>query len=248
MHLLSREPKAVSDTEIVQLLRSQNPLGLQKLLEQHAGRTRWQLRNEFGKVLNVEDVDGIINQAAYQAWKGVSTFDANRGGLGAWFFVIARNLARAELRKDQGKPRPVDGLDLADVAPEQGAAVGYSASGSAAAGHGVAATEESGAPDDAGKAGSTAPEGGGAKKTGRYTAGLRACIEKLPRLQRLIMLADLRTGDVADAAQLAAEFNTTTNSIYVSRSNARKAVKKGLQQMGLFVGEAGASSRQERAE
>jgi hypothetical protein len=53
-------------------------------------------------------------------------------------------------------------------------------------------------------------------------------------MQQQVIQADLRSGDVANAAELALEFKTSTNSIYVSRSNARKALKKGLEAMGLF--------------
>ena len=59
------------------------------------------------------------------------------------------------------------------------------------------------------------------------------CIAQLPRLQRCVIEADLQNGDPVDAAALAAELNTTKNSIYVSRSAGRKALRHALLRRGL---------------
>lgn len=69
-----------------------------------------------------------------------------------------------------------------------------------------------------------------------FVAVLRQCIAALPRLQRHIIEADLRSGEVADAAALAAALRTTTNSVYVSRSAARKALKQALTRRGYAPG------------
>lgn len=61
---------------------------------------------------------------------------------------------------------------------------------------------------------------------------LRQCIAALPRLQRSIIEADLQNGDTADAADLAKALSTTKNSIYVSRSLARKALRRALGDLG----------------
>ncbi len=66
---------------------------------------------------------------------------------------------------------------------------------------------------------------------------LRRCIAALPWLQRRIIEADLRSGDLADADELARKLRTTKNSIYVSRSNARKALKRALIEKGYQPGE-----------
>lgn len=61
---------------------------------------------------------------------------------------------------------------------------------------------------------------------------LRACIEALPRMQRLIIEADLRSGDTADAGELAEVLQTSRNSVYATRSAARKALKQALRDRG----------------
>lgn len=61
-----------------------------------------------------------------------------------------------------------------------------------------------------------------------FTEALRACVADLPRLQRLVVEADLQSDFVVDADELARRLGTTRNSVYVSRSNARKALKQAL--------------------
>ncbi len=61
---------------------------------------------------------------------------------------------------------------------------------------------------------------------------LRECIEALPRMQRHIIEADLQSGDTADAGDLAAALQTSRNSVYATRSAARKALKQALCERG----------------
>lgn len=61
-----------------------------------------------------------------------------------------------------------------------------------------------------------------------FLTAVRDCVASLPRRQREVIEADLRNGDIVDAAQLAAELGTTPNSIYASRSAGRKALKEAL--------------------
>ena len=67
----------------------------------------------------------------------------------------------------------------------------------------------------------------------QFIAALRRCVERLPRLQRSIIEADLEAPDeVAAAAELALRFSTSKNAVYVSRSAARKALKRCLLSSG----------------
>ena len=66
----------------------------------------------------------------------------------------------------------------------------------------------------------------------RFLKRLRSCIEKLPPKQRSIIRADLQSGDVADAGDLADSLKTSKNSIYASRSIARKSLKRCLVKSG----------------
>lgn len=66
----------------------------------------------------------------------------------------------------------------------------------------------------------------------RLLADLRRCIAALPSLQRRILQADLDAGDTVSAVALAAQFETSANSIYVSRQKGRKALLKSMKALG----------------
>lgn len=59
----------------------------------------------------------------------------------------------------------------------------------------------------------------------KFLEDLRACLRGLAPMQRRVLEADLAAGGQADAKLLADELRTTKNSIYVSRSNARRALR-----------------------
>jgi len=54
------------------------------------------------------------------------------------------------------------------------------------------------------------------------------CIDLLPPQQRSVILADLAAGGTADTEGLARDLATTRNSIYVSRTNGRKALRMAI--------------------
>jgi len=189
---------ADGDAEIARLLREQDGYGLQLLLTRHGARVRAGLRKSFGAALNDTEIDDAMSRASYQVWRSASAFDAERGSLGAWFFVIARN-SGLELIRGRQRHREQLRPDLENVA---GAANG---------------------------AASPEPRSAAAND---YLCAVHECIAQLPRLQRAILEADLRAGDTADAGDLAATLQTTRNTVYVSRSTARKALRKMLMARG----------------
>lgn len=64
----------------------------------------------------------------------------------------------------------------------------------------------------------------------RRLALFRQCVDELPPQQRAVLLADLAAGGVVPASELAARLQTTVNSVYVSRTNGRKALRAALEQ------------------
>ena len=70
-----------------------------------------------------------------------------------------------------------------------------------------------------------------------FLEDLRACIDKLTPTQMSIIKADLRSGDLADANELAKSLKTTRNSIYASRSIARKTLRRELIKLGHSLGD-----------
>ncbi|MCA8941089.1 MAG: sigma-70 family RNA polymerase sigma factor [Planctomycetes bacterium] len=57
---------------------------------------------------------------------------------------------------------------------------------------------------------------------------LESSISRLRGLQREIILADLEAGGVAEASELARAFDTSTNTIYVTRSKARRQLREWI--------------------
>ncbi|MCG3178607.1 MAG: hypothetical protein BIFFINMI_00935 [Phycisphaerae bacterium] len=55
-------------------------------------------------------------------------------------------------------------------------------------------------------------------------------VEALPTLQKAIIKADLAAGGLADAGRLAEIHGTSKNAVYVSRSKAREALKRQVEQ------------------
>ena len=69
----------------------------------------------------------------------------------------------------------------------------------------------------------------------RFLADVRRCVADLPPKQRAVIEADLAAvGDVENAAVLAKQLGTSTNSIYVTRNVARKKLKSALQGLGYY--------------
>lgn len=194
------------DAEIIRLLRERDPAGLRTLLGEHGAIVRAGLRKCLGGLLNDSELDDVINRAAFKAWRAADSYDPSKGTLRAWFFVIARNAGRGLLRDPQ-RARVVARDDMDQLA---------------------VLDEVDHADRDHG-AGSAAPPPG-------FLDTLRLCIDRLPNKQRRIIQADLRTGDVADADELARSLGTSKNSIYALRSIARKRLRQDLQELGYTPG------------
>ena len=83
------------------MLCDRNPDGLRRLFAEHGGQVRAALKKEFTQLFLPDDLDSVINQAAHRAWLRAETFAPQRGTLRAWLLAIARNEARASLRRER---------------------------------------------------------------------------------------------------------------------------------------------------
>ena len=86
-------------------------------------------------------------------------------------------------------------------------------------------------------------EPGAAPVPSEFLAALEDCIGRLPGVQQVIVRADLEASHVADGESLARRLGTTTNSIYSSRSQARKRLRDCLDRKGLALAPEGESAR-----
>jgi RNA polymerase sigma factor (sigma-70 family) len=186
------------DRETARLLLRQDPEGLRRLLADHAGRVRFTLRREFFKVLDEQQIDDALSQASQRAWRAGHRFDPTRGTLRAWFYVIARNCALRQV-ENRKRDKVVQFVDDVDWVQLQQ--------------HTATATAD---PPDI------------PKQRDPFIEDFYRCVDSLPPQQRAVVMADLQAGGTAPAQELAADLNTTTNSIYVSRTNARKTLRATL--------------------
>jgi RNA polymerase sigma factor (sigma-70 family) len=101
------------DRETARLLMQGDPDGLRRLLADHGGRVSGLLRKEFATVLDLQEIDDAVSQASVRAWRASDRYDPQRGTLGAWLYVIARNCARRmiESKKRRVELSFVDDLD-----------------------------------------------------------------------------------------------------------------------------------------
>jgi RNA polymerase sigma factor (sigma-70 family) len=58
---------------------------------------------------------------------------------------------------------------------------------------------------------------------------VRTCISQLPKQQRVVILADLEAGGLANCKELAMELGTTHRSVRVSRANGLRQLRTALQ-------------------
>ncbi len=104
------------DEVTVERLRAGDPEGLKRLLADHGGLIRSLLRKDFGKVLDDSELDEAMAAMLVKVWKSAPRFDATKGRLPAWAYVIARNSAlRLLAGRRKSAVHPV--ADLDDVAP-----------------------------------------------------------------------------------------------------------------------------------
>jgi DNA-directed RNA polymerase specialized sigma24 family protein len=74
-----------------------------------------------------------------------------------------------------------------------------------------------------------------AAEAASFAHELRSSIAQLPPLQRSVLLADLDAGGQVAARELALHLGTSPNSVYVSRSNGRRALYAALERGGVRV-------------
>lgn len=89
---------AERDTETIRLLASDDPDGLRRMLLDHGGCLRDQLRHDFGQVFDASTLDEVMSLATIRAWTHRRRFDPRLGTLRAWLMVIARHCALRLLR------------------------------------------------------------------------------------------------------------------------------------------------------
>lgn len=105
------------DAETVRLLRRADGTGLRRLLRVHGGRVRARLLRVFGGCLGEDEIDEAMNTATFRAWRRAEQFDPEKGTLRAWFYVIASNACREQLRARKRRGWVTQGADIDRMEP-----------------------------------------------------------------------------------------------------------------------------------
>lgn len=85
--------------------------------------------------------------------------------------------------------------------------------------------------------------GSSAPRSSDLLLDLHRCIAELPRLQRVVLLADLAADGRAPAGELAAVANSSLGSIYVARAKATRTIRERLRRMGHRIADDGDPTR-----
>jgi len=97
--LNNHTPPQPDDTTIAVLILDRDEAGLRALLEVHGPRVKGWLNQRFAELLGPDEIDAVLNVAAFNAWRRIVQFDDARGSLGGWFLRIAHNAAVDCLRQ-----------------------------------------------------------------------------------------------------------------------------------------------------
>src|SRR5262245_36675856 len=83
------------------MMKQGDPEGARWLLQQYGGKVKAGLRCEFHHVLADPEIDEALNTGALKTFRAAHQYNESRGSLRAWFYKIARNIARDILRGEQ---------------------------------------------------------------------------------------------------------------------------------------------------
>jgi RNA polymerase sigma-70 factor (ECF subfamily) len=102
------------DAELVRLLHTAaagNANAFERLYEQTIGYVHAMLR----RMLPQGDVDDVVAELYFQAWRDLASFDAQRGGAVTWLLTIARSRALDLLRHRKASPEVDAGNEQAAI-------------------------------------------------------------------------------------------------------------------------------------
>lgn len=92
------------DATIIRQLKDHNEDGLRALLQVHMPRVKAALEKRYGRRIDAEEVDSVVQQILWKLWNRPDLYDATKGALGPWLVRIADN-ATKDLIKGVGRKR-----------------------------------------------------------------------------------------------------------------------------------------------
>lgn len=105
------------DAELGRLLPLPDGSGLRRLLREHGSTVERGLQLRFGKMLTDNEIEEVMSVAIYRAWRSAHGYEPAKGGVGEWFFVIAKRAVAEVMRRRQRGDHVVTDAEL-DRLPE----------------------------------------------------------------------------------------------------------------------------------
>ena len=114
-------PNNLEEAALIQRIRSGDENAMGEMYDRYSGIVYGVALRVLGNTTAAEDV---LQEVFLQLWRNPQAFDANRGRLGPWLAVIARNRAIDHLRKRQPEEDIEDlpistGVNLEDEAAQR---------------------------------------------------------------------------------------------------------------------------------
>lgn len=199
---------AVSDAEILVMLRSMNPAvrrdGVIALLTVHGGKVESVVKKSIARF--IDEPESIVGLAVVRLLKTIDQVKSE--SLGPYFMTIAMNIARDELRGRKFELQRTLSLDTGSEKVRFAAESAWVTS-----------------------------DRSDTETNEEDLFLLRDAILCLPRLVRDVVEADLAAGGLADSRILAARLNTTVNAIYAARSKGKKLLFDAIKKAKALAGE-----------
>lgn len=102
------EPLAtIDDEELALRMMEKDESALATVLKVYGPKVKGYLRIQFGETLDHSERDYVFQQALFNLWDKIGTYDTKKGSLRGWFIRIARNAAISHSRgekKHKGEP------------------------------------------------------------------------------------------------------------------------------------------------
>lgn len=93
-------PMPVEDSIIISKMEAGDEEGLRMMLRKYAPKLKGWLTMTYGGMLSNEDIDDVLNKAAFKIWKAVSQYNEGRGSFSAWIFRIHQYTALDTARRN----------------------------------------------------------------------------------------------------------------------------------------------------
>ncbi|MFZ2649374.1 MAG: sigma-70 family RNA polymerase sigma factor [Burkholderiaceae bacterium] len=109
--------RAQRDAELAELLRSAG-LGNAGAFEQFYDRTIGFAQGLVRRMVKPADLDDVLAEAYFQAWREAARFDVQRGSAVTWLLTLVRSRALDLLRRQRASPLVESPDDSADCASD----------------------------------------------------------------------------------------------------------------------------------